>query len=254
MILNIGRKMQVPGSLDISGVFLSKESNEALLQLSKDPGNLREVKLDGTNLEPNESEKIVKLIEKSILQINSKDPKLLDVQESMIMSSRFSCVWNSVKKQIHPRSRYLIHYSTHHLYAEYPRVKIGCVCGRIMDISEMYICNDCEEVRCDLCAESSLNLNFCYKCSKVNQSNVSLVNPRECTNCNECPKCETLLRIDQGKVDRAGEFFYYSCSFCKWNSIYCEISARKSNEVFSQSQDAISKVFRGLYVKCVCSF
>ena len=157
------------------------------------------------------------------------------------MASRFSVVWNSLQSSRYKQSKYIVDYSTLHLYADFPKVKAQCSCGRVADVSETYICVDCNEIRCDYCAETNFSLYHCSKCSKVNESSVTLIHPRTCTNCNECPKCGTLLRNDVGKIDRAGSYYFYSCPFCKWNSIRCSVTSKKPNELFNQAEEYIKK-------------
>lgn len=70
---------------------------------------------------------------------------------------------------------------------------------------------------------------------------MSLMNPRTCINCIECPKCETMLKIKIGKIDKAGNYYFYSCPFCKWNSIRCDISTKKPNELFNEAQKKMTK-------------
>ena len=241
IILCLAPKLPSRLTLDLSGVFLTKESNEALQKISENPGNIQDIKLDGTNLEQRESERIIKVLEKSILKICQPSSRNLGLQESSIMASRFSVVWNSMQKSRYRQSKYFVDYSTLHLYAEFPKIKAKCSCHRIAEISQTYICADCYEIRCDFCSETSFNLYFCSKCSKVNESSVTLMNPRTCTNCNECPKCETLLRSDVGKIDRAGTYYFYSCPFCKWNSIRCDVTAKKQTELFNQAESNIKK-------------
>jgi hypothetical protein len=241
IVLCVVPKLPSQVTLDLSGVFLTKDNNEALKKISENPGNLKDIKLDGTNLEQIESQRIIKVLEKSILKIGQPMPKSLGLHESSIMASRFSVVWNSMQKSRYRQSKYFVEYSTMHLYSDYPRIKAKCSCGRSADISQTYICNDCYQIRCDFCAETNFNLYFCSKCSKVNESSVTLMNPRTCTNCNECPKCETLLRSDVGRIDRAGNYYFYSCPFCKWNSIRCDVTAKKQTELFSQAEGNIKK-------------
>lgn len=64
---------RLPGriTLDLSGVFLTKEANEALQAISEKPGNIQDIKLDGTNLEQRESERIIKVLEKSVLKVET---------------------------------------------------------------------------------------------------------------------------------------------------------------------------------------
>lgn len=241
IILYLAPRMPSQVTLDLSGVFLSKESNLALKNISEKPGNLKDIRLDGTNLEQRESERIIKVLEKSILKIRQPSSRNLGLHESSIMASRFSVVWNSMQSSRYQQSKYIVNYSTMHLYADYPHIRAKCSCGRKCDISEAYICADCYQIRCDYCAETNFNLYFCSKCSKVNESSVTLMNPKTCTNCNECPKCETLLRSDVGKIERAGSYYFYSCPFCKWNSIRCDVTAKKQNELFNQAEGNIKK-------------
>jgi hypothetical protein len=240
-VLSTAPKMQSRVTLDLSGVFLTEQANEALKRISENPGNIQDIKLDGTNLEQRESERIIRVLEKSVLKIGQPTNRTLGLHESSIMASRFSVVWNSLQTSRYKQSKYMVDYSTLHLYADYPRIKARCSCERVADVGQTYICVDCCDIRCDFCAETSFSLYCCSKCSKVNESSVTLIHPRTCTNCNECPKCETLLKNDVGRIDRAGTYYFYSCPFCKWNSIRCSVTSKKQSDLFNQAEDNIKK-------------
>lgn len=240
VVLKESSQLEKGVSLDFSGIQLSDECNKALQMISKDPGFIKDIKLDGTNLEPGESEKICKLIEKSVLKINTK--KQIGLQESSIMASRFSVVWNSVQKERYKPLRYLVEYSTHHLYADFPKVKAICFCKRSSALENSYVCTDCSEIRCDNCSETSCSLFFCSKCGKINESGISMMTPRTCLNCIECPKCETQLKVDKGKIDKLVEYFFYSCPYCHWNSIRNDVSTKKSKELFNTAQNQMNKL------------
>eukprot|EP01088_Endostelium_zonatum_P020009 TRINITY_DN7177_c0_g1_i1.p1 TRINITY_DN7177_c0_g1~~TRINITY_DN7177_c0_g1_i1.p1 ORF type:complete len:451 (-),score=110.68 TRINITY_DN7177_c0_g1_i1:38-1348(-) len=93
-----------------------------------------------------------------------------------------------------------------------------CECQRFFPLQYLYYCQDCHAPKCNLCITQEIDCFFCPSCLDNMTTYDSIMFKNRCKKCFECPSCFSLLSFSQ-KLDGDKRTIYFSCNFCRWDSI-----------------------------------